>query len=242
MECMKPFFLKRHLHSCHPGLKSKNTAFFKQREDGLKRARLDGSGHFSQQNKAGLRASYMVSLRIAQEEKFHNIAKKLIVPCCKDIIRCVVGCDAQEKVASILLSNDTVHQRIVDMSDDVKQQVFVELKEAPLGKFSIQLDESTDVAACAQLMVFAQYIRVEDFKENFLFCHTIDSTTRDEDVFNKFSNFFEKEGLSWNNVCDQCLAVDQSFEEKWWRRILKQSIFIVCFMEMLWHVKLYHLS
>ena len=131
----------------------------------------------------------MVSLRIAQEKKPHNIAEKLIVPCGKDIIRCVVGCDAEKKVASIPISNDTVHQRIVDMSADVKQQVIVELKEAPLGKFSIQLDESTDVAGCAQLMVFARYIGREDFKENFLFCHTIDSTTRGEDIFDKVLNF-----------------------------------------------------
>ena len=87
------------------------------------------------------------------------------------------------------------------MSDDVKQQVITELKEAPLGKFSIQL-ESTDVAACAQLMVFARYISGEDLKENFLYCHTIDSTTRDEDIFNKVLNFFEREELSWNNVCE----------------------------------------
>ena len=79
--------------------------------------------------------------------------------------------------------------------------MIAKLKEAPLGKFSIQLDESTDVAACAQLMVFARYIRGEDFKKNFLFCHTIDLTTRDEGIVNKFTNFFEKEELSWNNVC-----------------------------------------
>ena len=156
--------------------------------------------HFNQQNEAGLRASYMVSLRVAQEKKPHNIAEKLIVLCCKDIIRYVVGCDAEKKVASIPLSNNIVHQQIVDMSDDVKQQVITELKEAPLGKFSIQL-ESTDVAACAQLMVFARYISGEDLKENFLFCCTIDSTTRGEDIFNKVSNFFEREELSWNNVC-----------------------------------------
>ena len=87
------------------------------------------------------------------------------------------------------------------MSDDVKKQVSAELKKAPLGKFSIQLDESTDVAVCAQLMVFAQYISGEDFKENFMFCNTIDSTTRGEDIFNKVSNFFERKRLSWNNVC-----------------------------------------
>ena len=89
----------------------------------------------------------------------------------------------------------------LDMSDDVKHQVIAELREATLGKFSIQLDESTDVANCAQLMVFARYISGEDFKKNFLFCHIIDSTTRSEDIFNKVSNFFERKGLSWNNEC-----------------------------------------
>ena len=73
MECMKPSFLKRHLYCCHPDLKSKSTAFFKQREDGLKRARLGRSGHFSQQNEAGLRASCMVLLRIAQEKNLTTL-------------------------------------------------------------------------------------------------------------------------------------------------------------------------
>jgi len=36
------------------------------------------------------------------------------------------------------------------MSDDVKQQVTVEFEEAPSGKFAIQLDEWTDVTACAE--------------------------------------------------------------------------------------------
>ena len=198
--CMKPTFLKCHLNGCHPNHKSKGTAFFKQKENELKRARLDRSGYIGQQNEAGLRASYMISLRIAQEKKSHNIAEKLIIPCCKDIIRCVGGCDT-EKVALIPHSNDTVRRRIVDMSDDVKQQVIVELKKAPFGKFAIQLDESTDVTACAQLLVFVRYVSGEDFKEDFLFCHTLDSTTRGKDIFIKISNFFEREGLSWNNVC-----------------------------------------
>ena len=145
---MKATFLKRHLNGCYPNHKSKGTAFFKQKEDELKRAHFDRSGYISQHNEVGLRASYMVSLRIAQEKKPHNIAEKLIIPRCKDIIRCVDGCDA-EKVALIFHSNNTVHRRLVDMSDDVKQQVIAELKKAPFGKFAIQFDESTNVAACA---------------------------------------------------------------------------------------------
>ena len=59
------------------------------------------------------------------------------------------------------------------MSVDVKQQVIAELKKAPFGKFAIQLDESTDVIACAQLLVFVPYVSGEDFKKDFLFCHTV---------------------------------------------------------------------
>ena len=169
---MKPTFLKRHLNGCHPNHKSKGAAFFKQKENELKRARLDRSGFIGQQNEAELRASYMISLRIAQKKKPHNIVEKLIIHCCKDIIQCVGGCDA-EKVALIPYSNDTVYRRIVDMSDDVKQQVIAELKKAPFGKFAIQLDESTNVTACAQLLVFVRYVSGDDFKEDFLFCHTL---------------------------------------------------------------------
>ena len=64
---MKPTFLKRHVHGCYPNHKSKGTAFFKQKDE-LKQARLDRSGYISQHNEAGLRASYMVSLRITQEK------------------------------------------------------------------------------------------------------------------------------------------------------------------------------
>ena len=87
------------------------------------------------------------------------------------------------------------------MSDDLKQQVIADLKKAPFGKFAVQLDESTCVTACGQFLVFVRYVSGEDFKEEFLFCHTLDSTTKGEDIFIKVSNFFEREGLSRNNVC-----------------------------------------
>ena len=73
--CMKLTFLKRHLNGCHPNHKSKGTAFFKQKEDELKRARLDCSGYISQQNKAGLRASCMVILRIVREKNLTTLQR-----------------------------------------------------------------------------------------------------------------------------------------------------------------------
>ena len=150
----------------------------------MKRFRLDKSGYVNKQNQTALRASYMVALRIAEEKSPHTIAEKLILPCCK-VVRCLIGDVEEKKLNCVLLSNDTVQRRIYDIANDIEQQVVAEIRGAPLNKFAIQLDESTDVAICAQLLVFARYIKDGDFKEEFLFCHCLESTTRGEDVFNE---------------------------------------------------------
>ena len=107
------------------------------------------------------------------------------------------------------------------MSDDVKQHVIAKLKKAPFAKFAIQLDESTNVTVCAQLLVFVRCVSGEDFKKDFLFCHTLDSTTRGEDIFIKVSNFLREKDCPgimyvYAQLTDhhRSLAVDQGFEEK----------------------------
>ena len=117
---------------------------FKRLEVGVKRARLDQSGHVSQQNQAGFQALYMVALRIAQQKKPHNIGEKLILPCCKDIVQCMIGDGAEKKLAPVSLSNNTIQRRISEMVEDIKQQVVAEIQAVPLKMFAIQLDESTD--------------------------------------------------------------------------------------------------
>ena len=78
------------------------------------------------------------------------------------------------------------------------------MKTAPLGLFSIQLDESTDVTSCAQLICFARYVHDGDFKEDFLFCLPLQTTTRGIDVFEKVNEFFIDNGLIWQNLCGVC--------------------------------------
>ena len=67
----------------------------------------------------------------------------------------MLGEAAAAKLNAIPLSDNTVQRRISDMASDVKEQVLNGVRESPF--FSIQLDESTDVANCAINGVCALY-------------------------------------------------------------------------------------
>ena len=139
---LKPSLLKRHFISNHPDLKDKDITFFKRKES-LKRIRLDNEGHLCGQNKSAVHASYLVSYQVAKAKKPHTIAEDLILPSCKDIVRTMLGEESVKKLNPISLSNNTVQRRISEISTDIKEQVILEIQEAPLNLFSIQLDEST---------------------------------------------------------------------------------------------------
>ncbi|XP_067951794.1 protein FAM200C-like [Watersipora subatra] len=66
--------------------------------------------------------------------------------------------------------------------------------------FTIQLDESTDVANISQLMVFARYVNRETIEEEFLFCSPLPETTTAADVMNLVSDVFSKEHLNWGKL------------------------------------------
>ena len=88
------------------------------------------------------------------------------------------------------------------MSTDVKQQVMHEIKSSPM--FSLQLDESVDVASCSQLLVFIRYVHMEDVKEKFLYCNIVKTTATAQDVVDSYSEFFETECLQWEKLCGVC--------------------------------------
>ncbi|XP_042228049.1 zinc finger BED domain-containing protein 5-like [Homarus americanus] len=87
------------------------------------------------------------------------------------------------------------------MSADIKEQVVAAIKKR--RKFSLQLDESTDVSDDAQLLVYARYQGTSDKEENFQFCKQLETTTTGEDLFKLVDSFIKEENLSW----DQCFSV-----------------------------------
>ena len=100
----------------------------------------------------------------------------------------MLGEEQAKKIKQIPLSNDTVKQRILDMSNDILEQVTTELKSS--SSFAIQLDESTDVSSCSQLLVYVRYIKGHSVKEEYLFSEPLATTTRGKDVFDIVNKFF----------------------------------------------------
>ena len=104
-------------------------------------------------------------------------------PCLLKTVKLVFGDASVAKLKQISLSHNTIQRRILDMSEDVKKQVVNEFKASPM--FSFQVDESTDVSSCAQLLVFVRYIHSDDIKEEFLFFSELDTTTTSADIMGK---------------------------------------------------------
>ena len=67
------------------------------------------------------------------------------------------------------LSNNIITFKIRDMSEDILQQIIADVIASAI-KASLQLDESTDVSLCSQLLIFVRYVKEKEVAEKFLFC------------------------------------------------------------------------
>lgn len=70
-------------------------------------------------------------------------------------------------------------------------QVADKIKSCPTGNFGIQLDESTDVAHLAHILIYTRYVHNDNIKNECLFCKPLEITTTASDLFKVVSDFFE---------------------------------------------------
>ena len=68
------------------------------------------------------------------------------------------------------------------MSLDILQQVISDICRSKSG-FAIQLDESTDVTNCAQLLIFVRHVGKEGVKEEFLMNAALEAAIKGDDIF-----------------------------------------------------------
>lgn len=193
---MKPAKLIEHLKSLHPENASKDLEFFTK-----KKAQFSKSGTltklgFGIPQKPLVEASFRVAYRIAKSKKPHTIGETLIKPCALEMVELVCGLEQRKKLEAIPLSKDVIHSRIVEISCNILKQIIDELKASPFP-FSMQLDETTDISNCSQLLVFVRYVSADTIKEEFLFCEPLLQTTKAVDVLAILNVFFSKHDFDW---------------------------------------------
>ena len=117
------------------------------------------------------------------------------------------------KLAMVPFSNDTITRRIQEISEDILEQAIASVKRS--GKFTLQLDETTDIGNDTQLIMFVRYLNTNDNMEQFLFCRPLAKNTTGEQIFKKVDLFFKKHQLKWSDcvcVCeDTMIGCKKSF-------------------------------
>jgi hypothetical protein len=93
------------------------------------------------------------------------------------------------------LSNCTIKGCISEMSNDILDQAVAEMKASPY--FVLQLYESTYVASCEQLLVYAWSIKGDPMKEELLSSESLTTTAGGDNVITTLQNFFVTKGLQW---------------------------------------------
>ncbi|GBO14121.1 Zinc finger BED domain-containing protein 5 [Araneus ventricosus] len=140
--------------------------------------------------------------RIALAGEAHVIGESLIKLCIQDIVSCVLGESYSKQVESVSLSNNTVKKRINDIADDIELELISRLQAC--NAYALQLDESTDVAEIAILLVFVRYDFNKKTEEDLLLCESVNINTMGENIFNCIDNFMTTHEINWGKCIEVC--------------------------------------
>jgi hypothetical protein len=200
-EGMKPVNLIRHLNQKHGDLKSKSITYFQRLKSKIEDQQKDLVS-VTNTGSSVVRASFLISLRIAKCKKPFTIGENLIKPAMVDACREVLGDVAAKKISTVSLSNDTVSRRVDSLSSDMETQLIERLKKTKT--FALQIDESTDISNCAILTGFIRYVHEEEITEDLLMVRDIPTYTTGLEVFTSMDKYFSDKGLNWKWVVGLC--------------------------------------
>ncbi|KAL1488389.1 hypothetical protein ABEB36_014863 [Hypothenemus hampei] len=82
------------------------------------------------------------------------------------------------------------------MSNNVKKMLLSDISQSRY--YALQVDESTDIVNCANLMAFIGYEKNQEIQDNFLFCQPLSGHTTGEDIFNVMNKFMQENKIDWN--------------------------------------------
>ena len=101
----------------------------------------------------------------------------------------MLGSKEVKEVNKVPLSADTIKRRIDDMSNDMLETLIKKLKTSP--KFSIQIDETTDINKKAKLLSVVRFVDGNSISEEYLFCKELPERTTGEKIFRITKDFLQ---------------------------------------------------
>lgn len=155
-------------------------------------------------NENAFKASYKVSYRTAQKGEAHIFVETFIKPCVIDIVTYVLDDKSAIYLSITHLTNKTVARRIEYLTAYVAETFASRIK---CSKFALKIDEWTDIAGIAVLLVFVRYVNINSFKEDFLFCRPLLSNTTGVTFFCLLYDFFIENEIPWTKCIDVCTDV-----------------------------------
>ena len=132
---------------------------------------------------------------IAQTRKPHTIREELILPSAKEMVGVMVGEKAAKQLDVISLSDNTVKCRIDSMAEDVLKQLVTRVQASHF--YSLQIDESTDIASLANLVAYVGYEYDGEVHKDFLFCKPLPSQATMETIFDTLNEFMVSSEIDW---------------------------------------------
>ncbi|XP_056092494.1 zinc finger BED domain-containing protein 5-like [Rhinichthys klamathensis goyatoka] len=203
--CLKPSYLCRHLHTKHGNLSQKPLLFFKAKLEELQKSQKKMQFHSCVgSTKDALRASYLLSYRVGRKGLPHTIAEDVCLPAAKEMVECMIGEKEAKKLDMIPVSNNTVSRRIDAMAEDILATLVSRVKKSEF--YSLQVDESTDVANLANLLLYVRYHFEGTVQEDFLFCRPLATRTTGQEI-SWLHCSIHREALAAKNMPADLLAV-----------------------------------
>ena len=81
-----------------------------------------------------------------------------------------------EAVNDSALSNNTITRRIQTIAADLKEQMLENFRNSPWT--ALPVDESTDITAQTQLLIFGRFLKESSITEELLACISFETTTK----------------------------------------------------------------
>ena len=146
---------------------------------------------------------YTRYLYVLPRQKSYIIGEQLLVGCIGDVCQEMLGESAAKITARVPLSNDTVARRIGDLACDMEEQLIEQIESAKW--YSLQIDESTDVANLALWLLYIRFEHCCNVKEEYLCSISLPTNTTSSEIFKALNNYIvDQSGLSWKFCVGVC--------------------------------------